>query len=70
MKYEWIDETGYIDKEIWNKLVPTIRDNDKIFYYRTTANVRFGFLRSLSQIMLRITSYIRKRCTKFSGKEI
>ena len=37
----------------------------KKFNHRTTANVRFGWITSLSQIMLRITSYIHGRCTKF-----
>jgi predicted RNA-binding Zn-ribbon protein involved in translation (DUF1610 family) len=39
----------------------------KKFNHRTTANVRFGWITSLTQIMLRITSYIRKRCVKLLG---
>lgn len=37
----------------------------KNFLHRTTANVRFGWITSLTQMILRITSYIRKRCKKF-----
>lgn len=59
---EWLDETGYVDKKVWDLITPNIRNKEKIVHYCTTANVR---LRSrFAKIMLRITSYICKRCAQ------
>ena len=46
------------------KLPNIIIQVEKNNLHRTTANVRFDWITSLTQIMLRITSYIRKRCRK------
>ena len=57
----WFEDRACISSKNWSELACDLI-KWKNTYYPTTTNVRLRY--RFAQIMLRITSYIRKRCLK------